>query len=56
MQQRKNNLSQGRRGAVDFRNADPIVFTESGIEFYVFVDGQFDFNAALLAVINLLDI
>jgi hypothetical protein len=41
----KNNLSQERRGAVDFRNTDPIVFTESGIEFYVFVDGQFDFNA-----------
>lgn len=29
---------------VDFRNADPIVFTERGIEFFVFPDGQFDFN------------
>jgi hypothetical protein len=40
----KNNLSNERRVAVDFRNADPIVFTEGGIEFYVFTDGQFDFN------------
>jgi hypothetical protein len=33
-----------RRSPVDFRNADPIVFTERGIEFYVFPDGQLDFN------------
>lgn len=33
-----------RRSPVDFRNADPIVFTERGIEFYIFADGQFDFN------------
>ncbi|WP_281297674.1 hypothetical protein [Flavobacterium limnophilum] len=33
-----------RRSAVDFRNADPIVFVERGIEFYIFADGQFDFN------------
>ena len=33
-----------RRFPVDFRNADPIVFTERGVEFYVFPDGQFDFN------------
>jgi hypothetical protein len=32
------------RSPVDFRNADPIVFTERGVEFYVFSDGQFDFN------------
>jgi hypothetical protein len=36
----KNN----RRFPVDFRNADPIVFTERGVEFYIFPDGQFDFN------------
>ena len=36
----KNN----RKSPVDFRNADPIVFTERGVEFYVFPDGQFDFN------------
>jgi hypothetical protein len=41
----KNNLSRERRLAVDFRNAEPVVFTEGGIEFYVFSDGQFDFNA-----------
>ncbi|MEZ7499621.1 hypothetical protein QO200_12840 [Flavobacterium sp. Arc3] len=40
----KNNLSSERRVAVDFRNAEPVVFTEGGIEFYVFADGQFDFN------------
>ncbi|TDD99462.1 hypothetical protein [Flavobacterium cellulosilyticum] len=33
-----------RRSPVDFRNADPIAFTERGIDFYVFADGQFDFN------------
>ncbi len=33
-----------RKSPVDFRNSDPIVFTEKGIEFYVFPDGQFDFN------------
>lgn len=33
-----------RRYPVDFRNADPIVFTERGVEFYIFPDGQFDFN------------
>jgi hypothetical protein len=33
-----------RRSPVDFRNADPIVFTERGVEFYIFADGQFDFN------------
>lgn len=33
-----------RRSAVDFRNADPIVFMERGVEFYIFPDGQFDFN------------
>jgi hypothetical protein len=33
-----------RRSAVDFRNAEPIVFMERGVEFFVFADGQFDFN------------
>lgn len=33
-----------RKSPVDFRNADPIVFTERGIEFFIFPDGQFDFN------------
>jgi hypothetical protein len=40
----KNNFSHERKIAVDFRNTEPIVFTERGIEFYVFADGQFDFN------------
>lgn len=33
-----------RRSPVDFRNADPIVFMERGVEFFIFPDGQFDFN------------
>ncbi|SDW02192.1 hypothetical protein [Flavobacterium degerlachei] len=41
----KNNLSSERRVAVDFRNAEPVIFTEGGIQFYVFADGEFDFNA-----------
>jgi hypothetical protein len=40
----KTNFSHERRWPVDFRNAEPIVFTERGIEFFVFPDGQFDFN------------
>ena len=28
----------------NFNDAEPISFTERGIEFYVFPDGQFDFN------------
>jgi hypothetical protein len=40
----KNNFSHERRLPVDFRNAEPIVFTERGVEFFVFADGQFDFN------------
>jgi hypothetical protein len=31
-----------RRSAVDFRNAEPIVFMERGVEFFVFADEQFD--------------
>ncbi len=38
------NFSDERRFPVDFRDADPIEFTERGITFYVFPDGQFDFN------------
>jgi hypothetical protein len=40
----KNSFSHERRIGVDFRNAEPIVFTERGVEFFVFPDGQFDFN------------
>ena len=40
----KNILSHERRLPVDVRNAEPIVFTERGVEFFVFPDGQFDFN------------
>ena len=35
----------GRRfRPVDYRHAEPIVFVERGIEFYVFPNGEFDFN------------
>jgi len=40
----KNSFSHERRSPVNFRNAEPIVFTERGVEFFVFPDGQFDFN------------
>ncbi|SEA14011.1 hypothetical protein SAMN05443667_10299 [Flavobacterium gillisiae] len=40
----RNTFSLERRVAVDFRNAEPIVFMESGVEFFIFTDGQFDFN------------
>ncbi|MCR5862720.1 hypothetical protein LRS05_11455 [Flavobacterium sp. J372] len=29
---------------VDYRNAEPVIFMERGIEFMVFLDGQMDFN------------
>ena len=38
------NFSDNDRFPIDFRDADPIEFTERGIAFYVFPDGQFDFN------------
>ena len=38
------DFSVERRSPVDFRDADPIVFTERGIEFFLFPDGQLDFN------------
>lgn len=40
----KIDFSVERKSPVDFRNDDPIVFTERGIEFFVFPDGQLDFN------------
>ncbi|RTY82688.1 hypothetical protein EKL99_08265 [Flavobacterium sp. ZB4P23] len=40
----KIDFSVERRSPVDFRDADPIVFTERGIEFFIFPDGQLDFN------------
>lgn len=36
--------SIGGKSIIDFNNEDPIVFVERGIEFYVFPDGQIDFN------------
>lgn len=35
---------EGYRFITDYRDADPIVFQERGIEFFIFLDGQFDFN------------
>lgn len=35
---------EGYRFNLDYRDADPIVFKERGIEFFIFLDGQFDFN------------
>lgn len=40
-----NAADRNHKSPVDFRNAEPIVFTERGVEFYVFADGQFDFNS-----------
>ena len=32
------------KSPVDFRNPEPIVFIERGIQFFIFPDGQLDFN------------
>lgn len=38
---------EGRgRYYVDYRDAEPIMFLERGVEFYVFPNGEFDFNTA----------
>ena len=37
---------------VDYRYADPIVFMERGIEFYVFPNGEFDFNTVATTASN----
>ena len=37
-------FSVEQKSPVDFRHADPIVFTERGVEFFIFPDGQLDFN------------
>lgn len=39
-----DNNKKGPRHNADYRNVEPIAFMERGIEFYVFPDGQFDFN------------
>jgi hypothetical protein len=39
-----DNNEKGPRHTVDYRNAEPIMFMERGIEFYIFPDGEFDFN------------
>ncbi|MGH2664413.1 hypothetical protein [Flavobacterium sp.] len=36
--------NNGKGKAVDYRDAEPISFMERGIEFYVFPNGEFDFN------------
>jgi len=38
------NFPKETRFPVSTRNAEPIVFIHRGIEFYIFPDGQFDFN------------
>lgn len=37
-------FSGKNRAPVNIYDAEPILFTERGIEFFVFADGQFDFN------------
>ena len=37
-------FSVEKKSLVDYRKLEPIVFTERGIEFYLFPDGQLDFN------------
>jgi len=37
---------------VDYRDAEPIVFFERGVEFYVFPNGEFDFNTVRTATPN----
>ena len=38
------NVAETFENNVRYNNAEPIVFIERGIEFYIFADGQFDFN------------
>ncbi|THF53497.1 hypothetical protein E6C50_04655 [Flavobacterium supellecticarium] len=36
--------TNGPRYGIDYRNAEPIMFMERGIAFYIFPNGEFDFN------------
>ncbi len=39
-----NGKGKGPKHLVDYRDAEPISFVERGIEFFVFPNGEFDFN------------
>lgn len=39
-----NGKGKGPKHYVDYRDAEPISFIERGIEFFVFPNGEFDFN------------
>src|SRR5690606_17596986 len=39
-----NAANAFNRGPVNIEEAEPVVFMERGIEFFVFADGQIDFN------------
>jgi len=39
-----DNNGERRIRLVDYRDAEPIVFNERGIDFYIFPTGEFDFN------------
>ena len=39
-----DNNGNGPRYGIDYRNAEPIMFMERGIAFYIFPNGEFDFN------------
>jgi hypothetical protein len=39
-----SNNNDRRAAVVYYEDADPIVFMERGVEFYVFLNGDFDFN------------
>lgn len=42
---KNSERSNNRMGYMSMHDAEPIQFTERGIKFYVFLDGEFDFNA-----------
>lgn len=44
-----DNNNRYYNGPVDYRNAEPVVFMERGIEFMVFPNGEMDFNTELSA-------
>ncbi|NHN24357.1 hypothetical protein FIA58_001605 [Flavobacterium jejuense] len=47
-----DDVSNRNYPPVDYRYADPIVFMERGIEFYVFPNGEFDFNTVTTTAPN----
>ncbi|MCB4808558.1 hypothetical protein LG651_09855 [Tamlana sp. 62-3] len=42
-----DNLNNNKRIVTTYRNAEPIIFIEGGIEFYIYPNGNFNYNTKI---------